>query len=160
MYSKATPIKTKNRKEITSAEEFFGTAPVAIPTSNKKNTKEKSKATHPQDGGAEKPAKGKRKIEYIDIEEEVSHFIFNLLPSSLFPPSLSLYSHLLKSLSCCTIKIKRIYRLIKDASQSHLLSLSLQHILILLHVNRSNRNLHVNWSNRNQSPSNKTVNQF
>lgn len=68
--NKATPIKTKNRKEITSAEEFFGTAPVAIPTSNKKNTKEKSKATHPQDGGAEKPAKGKRKIEYIDIEEE------------------------------------------------------------------------------------------
>lgn len=157
MYSKATPIKTKNRKEITSAEEFFGTAPVAIPTSNKKNTKEKSKATHPQDGGAEKPAKGKRKIEYIDIEEEVSHFIFLF---SLSPPPLSLYSHLLKSLSCCTIKIKRIYRLIKDASQSHLLSLSLQHILILLHVNWSNRNLHVNRSNRNQSPSNKTVNQF
>ncbi|XP_019849550.1 PREDICTED: replication factor C subunit 1-like [Amphimedon queenslandica] len=69
--NKATPIKTKNRKEISSAEEFFGSAPVATPTSNKKSTKkEEPKETRPQDIAAEKPAKGKRKIQYIDIEEE------------------------------------------------------------------------------------------
>ena len=92
MYSKATPTKTKNRKEITSAEEFFGSAPVATPTSNKKNTIDKSKETCPQDGLAEKPTKekpakekkGKRKIEYIDIEEEVTHYIFyNVITLSL-----------------------------------------------------------------------------